>query len=158
MTLNEHEEARKLIAQGGDLSDTQHSWLQAHVQDCAACRDYGDAAGRAVRAMRSQPLAADSTLVRTTQMRVRARALELQQQQQRTWLVAAACLFVGFSTAITTPVFWRIFAWMGEQAGVSSWVWQTGFTFFWVVPALVVSATLLVRGNHLTHNSEAQWK
>jgi hypothetical protein len=47
---------------------------------------------------------------------------------------------------------------MGEQAGVSSWVWQTGFTFFWVVPTLVVSATLLVRGNHLTHNSEAQWK
>jgi hypothetical protein len=74
------------------------------------------------------------------------------------WLVCMSCLFVGLSAAITTPLFWRAFEWMGVWAGVSSSVWQVGFTFFWIVPALVVSALLLARGTHLTHNGEKQWR
>jgi predicted anti-sigma-YlaC factor YlaD len=165
MTRNIHDRARELIAlagaldrdrdrdEGRDLADEQQqTWLLAHLQECAACRDYQEAAGRAVRAVRSQPLAADSALVRATQMRVRARALELRQQQERMWLVCLSCLFVGLSAAITTPLFWRAFAWMGAWAGVSNWVWQSGFTFFWVAPALVASALLLARGTHLSSN------
>jgi predicted anti-sigma-YlaC factor YlaD len=165
MTRNIHDRARELIAlagaldrdrdrdEGRDLADEQQqTWLLAHLQECAACRDYQEAAGRTVRAVRSQPLAADSALVRATQMRVRARALELRQQQERMWLVCLSCLFVGLSAAITTPLFWRAFAWMGAWAGVSNWVWQSGFTFFWVAPALVASALLLARGTHLSSN------
>jgi predicted anti-sigma-YlaC factor YlaD len=159
MTGNPHERARKIIALAGaeDLGG-QQDWLRAHVQECAACRAYAEAAFRAVRVLRSQPLAADSGLVRATQMRVRSRALELRQRRERMWLVWLSCLFVGVSAAITTPLFWRAFAWMGEWAGVSSWVWQSGFTFVWIVPALVVSAILLTRGSHLTNNGEQQWR
>ena len=71
MTRGIHEQARELIALAGieggteDLSDAQQqTWLRAHLQECAACRDYAEAAGRAVRALRSQPLTADSALVR----------------------------------------------------------------------------------------------
>jgi predicted anti-sigma-YlaC factor YlaD len=160
MTRSVHERARELIALAGaeDLSDGQQTCLRAHLQECVACRDYEEAAGRVVRALRSQPLAADSALVRATQMRVRSRALELRQQRERMWLVCASCLFVGLSAAITTPLFWRTFEWMGAWAGVSSSVWQLGFALFWIVPTLVVSALLLARGTHLTHDGEKQWR
>jgi predicted anti-sigma-YlaC factor YlaD len=159
MTPSAHELARELIALAGteDFSHEQQTWLRAHLRECGACREYEEAAGRVVRALRSQPLAADYALVRATQMRVRSRALELQQRQERVWLVGMACVFVGLSAAITTPLLWRTFEWMGAWAGVSSAVWQVAFAFFWIVPALVVSALLLARGTHLTHNGVQQW-
>jgi predicted anti-sigma-YlaC factor YlaD len=157
MTRNEHERAQELIALAGaeSLQDAQQEiWLRTHMQECAACRDYQDAAGRIVRALHSVPLAADSALVRATQMLVRSRAIELRQQQERMWLVFASCLFVGLSAAFTTPLFWRAFEWMGAWAGVSTWVWQASFAFVWIVPALVVSTLLVARGTHLVHNGE----
>ena len=160
MSRSVHDQARELIAQGGteDLSTVQQTWLQDHLQGCEACSDFAEATGRAVRALRSQPLAADFALVRATQMRVRSRALELRQQQERLLLVCLSCLFVGVSAAMTTPVFWRAFEWIGVWVGVSSWVWQAGFTFFWIAPALVVSALLLAHGTHLTDDGEKQWR
>jgi predicted anti-sigma-YlaC factor YlaD len=152
MTRSEHERARELIASAGaeEVSLAERSWLRAHLQECGACREYQEAASRVVRELRAQPLAADSALVRATQMRVRSRALELRQQQERMWLVSLACVFVGLSAAVTTPLVWRAFEWMGERVGVSSPVWEASFAFFWTVPALVVSALLLARGTHLT--------
>jgi predicted anti-sigma-YlaC factor YlaD len=156
MTQSEHDRARALIALAGArdrdsaVASEEQTWLLAHLQECAACREYEEAAGRAVRALRSQPLAADSALVRATQMRVRARALELGRQRERFWLVCLSCSFVGISAAITTPLFWRAFEWMGAWAGVSSWVWQAGFAFFWIAPSLVAGALLLGRGTHLS--------
>ena len=80
------------------------------------------------------------------------------RRRERLWLVGMACLGVGLSATLTVPLLWRLFAWMGEWAGVSSWVWQAGFAFFWIAPALVVSALLLARGTHLTSNGEKQWR
>jgi predicted anti-sigma-YlaC factor YlaD len=154
MTRNAHDEARELIALGEDLSEAQQTWLRAHLQGCAACHDYEEGAGRLVRALRSQPLAADSRLVRATQMRVRFHASRLRETRERLWLVGMACLGVGLSATLTVPFLWRLFAWMGERAGVSSLVWQTGFMFFFIAPALVVSVLLLARGTHLTNHGE----
>lgn len=161
MSGNVHEQARELIALAGvenDLSVEQQNWLRAHLEDCAACSEYAEAARQTIRVLRSQSLAADSALVRTTQRRVRARADELRQQRERMWLVCLSCIFVGLSAAITTPLFWRAFEWMGMWAGVSSWVWQASFTFFWIAPALVVSALLLAHGTHWSSSEKAQWK
>jgi len=154
-----HERAREIIALAGAESppDAEQTWLRAHLQECVACSDYAEAAGRVVRALRLQPLAADSALVQATRMRVRLRANELRQQQERMWLVCVSCLFVGLSAAITTPLFWRAFEWMGQRAGVSSWIWQAGFAVFWIAPGLFVSALLMARGTHLAGNGEKQW-
>jgi predicted anti-sigma-YlaC factor YlaD len=151
MTQNVHDEARELIALAGaeELSEAEQSWLRAHLEECTACRDYAEAAGKVVRALRSVPVAADSRLVRATQMRVRFHASRLRETRERMWLVGIACLGVGLSTALTAPLLWRLFAWMGEWAGISSPVWQAGFVFFWIAPALVVSVLLLARGTHL---------
>ena len=109
-----------------------------------------------MRAVRGVPLAADPGLVRDTQARVRARAFALRQRQQWLRLVALACPFVGLSAAITTPLAWRAFQWMGTYAGLSRPLWQAGFAFYWMVPALLVSVLLLLRGTHLADNGHSQ--
>jgi predicted anti-sigma-YlaC factor YlaD len=154
MTRNAHEEIRKLIALGEDISGEQQASLQVHFNDCADCRSYAEAAGRTVRALRSLPLAADARLVRATQMRVRFHAARLREARQRLWFVGMACLGVGLSAAVTAPFLWRLFAWMGELAGVSTPVVQAGFALFWVAPALVVSLLLLARGNYVRSDRE----
>jgi predicted anti-sigma-YlaC factor YlaD len=158
MTRNAHDQARELIALGEGLSDAQQAWLRAHLDECEACRHYAEAANGVVRTLRSLPLAADSRLVRATQMRVRFHASRLRETRERMWLVGMACLGVGLSATLTAPLLWRLFAWMGEWAGVSTLVWQAGFAFFWIAPALVVGVLLLARGTHLTSNGEKQWR
>jgi hypothetical protein len=146
-----HQQARELIACGSQgLTDSQQTWLQIHLDQCASCHDYAQAAEQFVRALRSVPLAADLSLVRSTQMRVRVHAQQLQQKQERLWLVWMSCIVVGLSAAITTPLLWRGFEWVGEWAHVSSPVWQVGFMVFWISPALAASLIFLARGIHLT--------
>jgi len=158
MTRSAHDEARELIALGEGLTDAQQTWLRLHLDECEACRHYAEAANGVVRSLRSLPLAADARLVRATQMRVRFHASRLREARERLWLVGMACLGVGLSATLTVPLLWRLFQWMGEWAGVSAWVWQAGFAFFWIAPALVVSALLLARGTHLTDNGEKHWR
>jgi predicted anti-sigma-YlaC factor YlaD len=154
MTRNVHDEARELIAVGNGLPDPQQAWLRAHLDECEACRHYAEASDDVVRTLRSLPLAADARLVRATQMRVRFHASRLRETRERMWLVGMACLGVGLSATLTIPLLWRLFAWMGERAGVSTLVWQASFMFFFVAPALVVSVLLVARGTHLTNNGE----
>jgi predicted anti-sigma-YlaC factor YlaD len=165
---NAHDEARRLIALGGganatEVSDAQQTWLRAHLAECEACRHYAEAANAVVSSLRSVPLAADARLVRATQMRVRFHASRLRETRERMWLVAVACMGVGLSATLTLPLLWRLFAWIGAWAGVSNWVWQAGFAFSWIAPALVVSALLLARGTHWTGapetgNGDKRWK
>ena len=154
MTRNAHDEARELTTLGDSLSDAQQSWLRSHFDECEACRHYAEAVNGVVRTLHSAPFAADSRLVRATQMRVRFHASRLRETRERLWLVGMACLGVGLSATLTVPLLWRLFAWMGESAGVSNWVWQAGFMFFWIAPALVVSALLLARGAHFNNPVE----
>jgi predicted anti-sigma-YlaC factor YlaD len=150
MTRNVHEEAQELIAVGEALSEAQRTWLRTHLEECESCRQYTDAAGEVVRRLRSLPLAADSRLVRATQMRVRFHAARLHEARQRMWLVGMACLAVGLSATVTAPLLWRLFAWMGDWAGVSTVVREAAFMFFFLAPAMVVSVLLLARGTHWT--------
>ena len=154
MTRDTHEETRKLIALRESLLDTEQVWLRAHLEDCEACRHYAEAVNGVVRTLRSMPLAADVRLVRATQMRVRFHAQRLRETRERMWLVAMACLGVGLSATLTVPFLWRLFAWMGEWAGVSTLVWQAGFVFFFCAPALVVGVLLVARGTHMAKDSE----
>jgi len=153
MTRNAHDDSRELIALGEGLSDAEQAWLRAHFDDCEACRHYAEAARQAVRVLRSLPLAADSRLVRATQMRVRQRALELQGQQERLWVICVCCIAVTLGTAFTTAVLWGGLAWMGRQARLSAAVWQIGLVALGLMPAVVVAILLLARGTYLAdHN------
>jgi predicted anti-sigma-YlaC factor YlaD len=157
MTRNAHDEARELIALGEGLTDAQQAWLRVHLDECEACRHYAEAASGVVRTLRSLPLAADFALVRATQMRVRQRALELQRQQERLWVICVCCVAVTLSTALTTAVLWRGFAWMGQQVRLPDPVWQIGLVALGLMPAIVAGILLLARGTYLAdHNGSVQ--
>jgi predicted anti-sigma-YlaC factor YlaD len=157
MTRNAHDEARELIALGEGLSDAQQAWLRSHLEECEACRHYAEEANGVVRSLRSLPLAADSRLVRATQMRVRQRALELQRQQERLWVICVCCVAVTLGTAFTTAVLWRGLAWMGQQARLPGPVWQIGLVALGLMPAIVAGILLLARGTYLAdHNGSFQ--
>jgi len=159
MTRDTHDEARELLTLGDVLSDAQQIRLRNHLEECVSCRDYAEGVAQMVRSLRSLSVVADARLVRTTQMRVRFHAARLRETRERMWLVGMACLGVGLTATLTVPVLWRLFAWMGEQAGVSTLVWQAGFLFFFIAPALVVSVVLLACGNHVKSHGQGsrQW-
>lgn len=160
MMRDAHDEARELIALGGaeELSGTQQSRLRAHLEGCAACRDYAEEAGKVVRSVRSLPVVADARLVRATQMRVRFHADRLRETRERLWLVGLACAGVGISAALSAPLIWRVFAWMGESVGIADQVWKAGFLVFCIGPALVASLLLAARGTHLEKTSDHSHK
>ncbi len=155
MTRNAHDEAQELIALGEGLSDAQQAWLRAHLDNCEACRHYAEAANRVVRTLRSLPLAADSRLVRATQMRVRIRARELRQRRERLLLVASSCALVAISSALTTPVIWWGFEWLGRLNQVANPVWQVGFVLFWVAPTIAAAVLFLAHGTYLSGSNDA---
>jgi predicted anti-sigma-YlaC factor YlaD len=157
MTRDVHQQAREWIAltgvEGLGLSEAQHSQLQAHLRECNPCREYAEATTQVIRSLRSVPMAATPALVRRTQARVRQHAQLLRQHKERLWMVGIACAGIGFSAAVTIPIMWRIFSWLGSWAGVSSPVWETGFGIFVIAPALLVSLLLLARGTHVTDDA-----
>jgi hypothetical protein len=149
-----HERARKLIALAGAeaLSADQRSsnaWLAAHVEACASCRAFAENAREAIRGLRAIPIAAERSLVSTTQMRVRRRALELQRHREHLWLVSLSCAAVTLCALLSTVALWRGFEWLGARAQLASSVWQVAFLVFCVMPALVAGIALLAKDKHL---------
>jgi anti-sigma factor RsiW len=156
----DHDKARELISLGESISDAERTRLRAHLEACDACRNYGEGVREMVRALRSVPLAADARLVRATQMRVRFHARRLREARERVWLVGTICFAVGLSATVSVPVLWRLFEWLGREAGVSPVIWQAAFFCFGIAPVLVVSVLFLARGTHLAGGSDRSqpWK
>jgi len=153
-----HEHARRLIALAGPegISDDQPSsnaWLVAHLETCASCRAFADNAAEMIHRLRSIPIAAERSLVSTTQMRVRRRALELQRQRERLWLVSVSCTAVTLCALLSAVALWRGFEWLGARTQLASSVWQVGFLVFCGMPALVVAVVLLAKDTHLADHT-----
>jgi predicted anti-sigma-YlaC factor YlaD len=157
MNLDAHEQARQLIACAGaeDLAEPQQAWLKKHLGGCPSCREYAEAAEQLVRFMRAIPIAADRSLVRTTQMRVRARARELRQRRERLVLVALSCALVAISSALTTPLIWWGFERLGRWNQMPNPVWQVGFVMFWVAPTVAAGVLFLAHGTYLSDSNGA---
>jgi predicted anti-sigma-YlaC factor YlaD len=158
-----HERARKLIALAGpetlsaaDRPSDQRSsnaWLAAHLETCASCRAFAENAAQTIHGLRAIPIAAERSLVSTTQIRVRRRALELRRNRERLRLVSVSCTAVTLCALLSTVVLWRGFEWLGERAQLASSVWQVGFLVFCVMPALVAAILLLAKDRHLADHT-----
>jgi hypothetical protein len=132
---------------------SSNAWLAAHLETCASCRTFAENAVETIYGLRSIPIAAERSLVSTTQMRVRRRALELQRNRERLWLVSISCTAVTLCALISAVGLWRGFEWLGGQAQLASSVWQVGFLVFCLMPALVVGMLLLAKGTHLADHA-----
>jgi predicted anti-sigma-YlaC factor YlaD len=155
MDNDAHERARRLVALAGPeaLSGPDQAWLAAHVETCASCRAFAENAGETIRGLRGIPIAAERSLVSTTQMRVRRRALELQRHRERVWLVSVSCTAVTLCALLSAVALWRGFEWLGTRAQLASSVWQFGFLVFCVLPALVAGILLLAKDTHMADDS-----
>jgi hypothetical protein len=150
-----HERARSLIALAGSetLAHVDQTWLAEHVEACGSCRAFAENAREMIHALRGIPIAAERSLVSTTQAKVRRRALEMQQQCERLWLVSVSCAVVTLGALLSTFALWRGFAWLSERTQLDSSIWQVGFLVFCVMPALVVGVILLARDTHLSDHA-----
>jgi predicted anti-sigma-YlaC factor YlaD len=153
--ITAHDRARKLIALAGPeaLSPADQTWLAAHLESCGSCRAFADNARETIHALRGIPIAAERSLVSTTQARVRRRALELQRQRERLWLVSVSCIAVTVGALLSTFALWRGFAWLSERTQFDPSIWQAVFVVFCVTPALVVGVILLARDTHLSDHT-----
>lgn len=158
-----HERARRLIAEAGpetlsaaDRREDQPSsnaWLAAHLATCDPCRAFAANAAETIRGLRSIPIAAERSLVSTTQMRVRRRALELQRHRERLWMVSVSCTAVTVGALVSAIALWRGFEWLGTWAQLPASVWQVAFLVFCGLPALVAAILLLAKDKNLADRS-----
>jgi predicted anti-sigma-YlaC factor YlaD len=151
---HDHDRARRLLALAEPLSASERAWLDGHRETCDSCRAFAQDTVELIRALRSVPVAADRTLVTTTQMRVRQRARELRQRDERMWLVGVSCALVTLTTAVTNIACWRGFTWVVERTHISAGIWPVAFVALWIVPALVASVLLLASGTHLADHND----
>lgn len=153
MNESSHQRAARLIAAQcvEGIPPAERAWFDAHLESCEECAALAAATERAIGALRGSSPVLDPGVVRATQLRVRARALELQERQARLRPLWVACAISWLWVALTTPYLWRGFRWLGQAAGVSDPVWQTGFLLGWFLPATLVAAALLWR-----HSQQAE--
>lgn len=152
---SEHDRARILIALSGaeDVAAAEQTWLRAHLDECASCREFAENSREAVRALREVSITADARLVSATRLRMRQRALELQRQHERMWVICVCCVAVTLGTAVSTAAVWGGFTWMGQAARLSDPVWEIGMVALGLMPAIVAGIWLLARGTYMAdHN------
>jgi len=164
MKEDTHQRARRLIdhlaAEG--LAAADREWLDSHLSCCAECAGWQLATGRAVALFRGVSALPRPALVADTQRKVHDRALELRRQaalQRPLWI---ACAFSWLWMLLTTPYFWRAFAWLGGAIGVPAPVWQAAFLMGWFLPATIAGAVVAWkqshRSVHIAGEAEREWR
>jgi len=125
-----HDRARQLIVLAGPeaLSQADQTWLTTHVETWRLVPRLHRERRETIHALRGIPIAAERSLVSTTQMTVRRRALELQRQRERLWLVSISCIAVTLFAALTTAAMWRV---LGGSANARSWRLRSGKLRSW---------------------------
>jgi hypothetical protein len=152
-----HERARMLIALSGPepQSNLEQSWLAEHLESCAQCREFAQNSSLTIHSLHTTPVTADVRLVSATNIRVRARAQELNSRQERLWVVWVCCVTVTLCSVFSTVITWRGFEWVGRQMQLSALVWQSCFAMFCLMPAILAAILLLARGTYLSDHSNS---
>jgi predicted anti-sigma-YlaC factor YlaD len=145
MTENLHQRAQQLFAQSliEGLSRDDHTWLDAHLQECPDCARQTESTRELLHALTSVPVSVPRDLAARTQLRVRLRAQESAQASNANallWIITAASWLLGILSA---SLVWRIFAWVGARFDLPKFVLEFGFVLWWTVPALIAVAVVL---------------
>ncbi|MGA9527020.1 MAG: hypothetical protein WBS24_02765 [Terriglobales bacterium] len=150
MNADLHERARMLIVLSGpeEISHKKESWLRAHLESCAACREFAETSRATVLSLRAIPITAGASLVSATRVRVRQRAQELQKRQERVWMISVCCVAVTLCTALTTAALWTGVAWFGQKVQLAPPVWEIPFAVVCFMPGVLAGILLLARGTH----------
>lgn len=150
-----HQRANELLAERRieSLSREDERWLATHLAECESCAAADTRMSEALSVLRTMPIDLPRNLASRTQLRVRLRAEELREHapaNRLIWAVAAMSWILGLAMA---PFVWRGFAWLGGELHLPKLVWVTGLVLWWVVPALVATAVVVLghKGQHGTN-------
>lgn len=156
MNENLHARAEKLIAQERieGISQDQRNWLAAHLRECQACSQVAQQTNDAVRVLRAVHVSLPRGLAARTQFRVQLRAQEMREREPKRrilWIMCAMSWALGIATA---PYVWRAFEWVGGHIGVPRLVWEMGFGLWWMIPALIAAAVVLMENARLANEND----
>jgi predicted anti-sigma-YlaC factor YlaD len=155
MKEDAHERAGRLIdtERVEGLASADREWLGKHLEECDRCRARLQATERAVRTLRSVTVHINPTLVSTAQLRVRLRARELREHESRMRALWVCCVLSWILGAVTAPLLWQGFAWVGHRLALPDAIWITSFVLWWLVPAALVGAVFgWYRGHRASEN------
>jgi hypothetical protein len=142
-----HERAIRLIdkMQVEGVTAEERDWLEAHLESCARCQQRARETEGALRALRSAVPRFDPALVLVTQMRAQIQARELTENAARMRALWVSCALSWVLGAVSAPLLWQGFEWIGHRLAISRAVWITGFALSWVAPAVVAAAIIAWR-------------
>lgn len=157
MNAELHAHAEQLIAQERveGISQAEHDWLSAHLQECVHCAEHARQTEQALRSLRTVAIPLPSGLASRTQFRVQLRLQELREREPKRRALWAACAISWFFGIASAPYVWRLFQWFGERTGVPKLVWELGFGLWWAIPALFVVVVLLME--KVRQGDEPDW-
>jgi len=147
MSEDVHQRAERLIVANRveGLSAADQEWLNLHLETCARCARCADSTEQALRSLRSVSVRVGPGLIRATRLRIHARALELRERRTQMAMLWISCALSWVLGALSAPLVWRAFAWLGERFRMPAIAWQLGFALWWVLPAAAVAVVLVMR-------------
>jgi len=147
MSDDVHQRAEQLIVANRveGLSAADQEWLNRHLESCVRCAKRADSTEQALRSLRSVSVHVGPGLIRTTRLRVHARALELRERRTQMTLLWVSCALSWVLGAISAPFVWRAFAWLGGRFRIPAIAWELGFALWWALPAAAVTVVLVMR-------------
>jgi uncharacterized membrane protein YqjE len=160
MNPDVHKRAQEMIAVAlvEGLPASEQAWLDEHLNACAACAQSATAARRAIEALRWVAVSADPALVASTQQRVRLRALELAEREERWLPVAVSCGLATMVSLVTLTYLWQGLAWLGEFWGLPALAWQAGCVSVWFLPTSTTAVALWMQSRTTNgHRETMHW-
>ncbi|HUS19963.1 MAG TPA: hypothetical protein VMZ25_09955 [Terriglobales bacterium] len=152
MTLrNVHVEVQEIMLQSRAerwrRTAEQESLLESHLAECAECSLQMQAIQVSLSEVQavSASIAASSTLVRSTQLRVRARARAMKKQEEFMRPLWFAALLAFLWAGASMPFLWQGFAWLGKNNNLPDMMWVSGFVIMSLMPAAAVGTIALAR-------------
>ena len=158
MNASDHERARDLVLLRGieGISAGDAKWLDSHLVECFECAAFAEELQLTTNALRSMPVTASSSLVGTTQARVRQHAADLRDREVRLFLIGISfCLGLLWSAG-SMFIGWRLSAWLAERLHIAPWAIAAGVVIFWLAPAVAVAIAVLPR-YPMSYPSRADW-
>jgi len=155
MTAREHERALELIMRRGteDMAAADSAWLNAHLGDCPECARFATDFEGTGRLLHAVAVTAGTSLVRATQERVRARALELQERQARTVLIALSFCLGAMSSVLSAWVWWRFGGWVAQKLALPPSIVEPGVFVAWMLPAVIIAVAMLASSHPVIDRS-----
>lgn len=155
MTGHDHERAMELIMRRGteDLAAQDLHWLHAHLESCSDCARYGEDFERAGQWLRAVAVTASSSLVATTQAKLRARAMYLSEQRSRVVLIAISFCIGTMTSVMSAWLWWRFGAWVATHLGLPQTVVQPAMFIVSMLPALVIAIAISVTSHPVIDRS-----